>query len=838
MNAPAYAAQMRREQSIAPYIPYSAHVTRDTVTTKDGAYIRTWKVEGVTHETADTIEIQAQVDNLNTLIRAIASNTVALWSHTVRHETSDRLEAEFDNEFCQKLNDRYYDTFAEYKMMAVDLYLTLVYRPHPTRFGRVFAKAGRTVEQMKAERAEHLQKLDGLSLQIESAMKKYNVERLTTYDVKRKDKTGNTHTYKCSQLLEFLNFLLTGIWQRIQLPAGPLDAYLGNAWVHVGTETIEIRTPDKTRYAQCIDFKDYSAHSEPGFLNDLMYEDYEFVITQSFSCMPKREGKSRLERQIIQLMNTEDVSPTQIEEMKVALDDLEQGNFCMGEYHYTLMIFGETVEKVRENVATAMALLGDMGFIASVVATATEAAFFAQLPANWSYRPRIALLSSRNFAGFSSFHNFMSGKRDNNPWGQAIAILKTPAGQPLYANFHATKDDEDSFDKKPLGNTRLIGMSGAGKTTVLNFFLCQCQKFKPRSPTGYTDVFLDKDNGAELTIRAVGGKYFAIQDGVPTRLSPLKIDPTETNIQFLELLVQILCRGETDAEKLTSSDIERISKAVRTVMRMPKEVRRLGLVPQNITEPADTTRRENSIKKRLLRWCSGGPLGWVFDNPTDELDFTTHSCYGIDGTAFLDNPITRTPISIYLLHRMESIIDGRRFIYWMDECWKWVDDPAFSDFAGNKQLTIRKQNGLGVFSTQMPSSLLESDIAAHMVQQCATEIYLPNLRADFEEYTTGKQGRRGFGLTPAEFNIVTSLADDSRMFLIKQGHRSSLAMLDLSGMDDELAILSGSTDNIELLHKIMAEIGSEDPKDWMPLFLEQINARKARDRNAKVREAP
>ncbi|MBD4223050.1 type IV secretion protein C, partial [Xanthomonas citri pv. citri] len=90
----------------------------------------------------------------------------------------------------------------------------------------------------------------------------------------------------------------------------------------------------------------------------------------------------------------------------------------------------------------------------------------------------------------------------------------------------------------------------------------------------------------------------------------------------------------------------------------------------------------------------------------DQIDFTTHTTYGFDGTDFLDNEDVRTPISMYLLHRMESVIDGRRFIYWMDEAWKWVDDDAFSDFAGNKQLTIRKQNGLGVFATQMPSSLL------------------------------------------------------------------------------------------------------------------------------------
>ncbi|KLB50037.1 hypothetical protein XEUV354_23630, partial [Xanthomonas euvesicatoria] len=127
----------------------------------------------------------------------------------------------------------------------------------------------------------------------------------------------------------------------------------------------------------------------------------------------------------------------------------------------------------------------------------------------------------------------------------------------------------------------------------------------------------------------------------------------------------------------------------------PKALRRLSTVLQNITEGGDKQDRENSVAKRLAKWCADdgygktGSLAWALDCAHDQIDFTTHTTYGFDGTDFLDNDDVRTPISMYLLHRMESVIDGRRFIYWMDEAWKWVDDDAFSDFAGNKQLTIR-----------------------------------------------------------------------------------------------------------------------------------------------------
>ena len=818
---PKYLQQTNQERAIAPFLPYSSHISPNTITTKDGDFLRIWKIAGISFETADADEILLRKEQLNTLYRSIGSSNVALWSHSVHRQTSDRLKSTFDNDFCKDFDTKYYDSFTGYRMMANDLYLTVVYRPNPTRLGKAFNRAGRRsrTDILNDQRAA-IRKLDDIAYQIESSLRRYGPdekqgggpEELITYE---EDGVLYSHA------LSFLNFLISGEWQKVRVPAAPLNEYLGTAWVFVGTETIEIRSPTKTRYAQCIDFKDYTAHTEPGILNGLMYEDYEYVVTQSYSFMSKQQGKSFLEKQMKQLQNTDDGSATQITQMHDAIDQLIQGEFVMGEYHYSLMIFGESVEKVRRNTTSAMTIIQDRGFLAALVATATDAAFYAQLPCNWSFRPRVACVTSKNFAGLSSFHNFRAGKRDGNPWGQAVTLFKTASGQPLYFNFHYSKGDEDAFDKKLLGNTRMIGQSGAGKTVMLNALLVQAQKYKNNAPIGFTSVFFDKDEGAKLCIKAIGGKYLSIKNGKPTGFNPFQMEKNEANILFLEKLVRVLVSGE--GQRVTTSDELRISHAVRTVMEMPAAIRRLSVVLQNITEGTDKEDRENSVVKRLSRWCCDdgkskqGPFAWVLDCPTDEINFATHSNYGFDGTHFLDNADVRTPISMYLLHRMESIIDGRRFIYWMDEAWKWVDDDAFADFAGNKQLTIRKQNGFGVFATQMPSSLLKSKIASSLVQQVATEIYLPNPKADFDEYV------HGFKVSVTEFDIIRNMGEESRMFLIKQGHQSMIGRLDLAGFDDELAILSGSLDNVELLDAVIADVG-DDPNFWLPLFHERRKA--------------
>lgn len=831
--------EINNERSVASFIPYSSHVSDTTIITKDGDYLRTWRIAGVAFETVDHEEIFRLKDQLNTLLRSIASNQIAVWSHVVRRRTHDKLDSYFNNEFCEDFDHKYYESFKSYQMMANELYFTVVYRPNPTALDKKLSKsANRNFTDILNSQKESIRKLDDIGFQIEASLHRYGsdskgIEALGCY----KD---NNIVY--SNLLSFLNFLVSGSWQKVRVPMSPLSNYLGTSHIMVGYEAIEIRSPTQTRFAMGLDFKDYTSHTEPGLLDGLFYEDYEFIMTQSFSFMSKNQGKDFLDKQRAQMINAQDGSETQIDQLTNAIDELIQGKFVMGEYHFSLFVFGNTVLETRQNITSAMAIIQDLGFLAAVIAVATDAAYYAQLPCNWAYRPRIAGLTSRNFAGLSSFHNFRAGKRDNNPWGQAVTLFKTPSGQPLYFNFHYSKDGEDAYDKKVLGNTRIIGQSGSGKTVLMNMLFTQAQKFKHRSPSGFASVFLDKDRGAELAIRAIGGKYFRVENGQPTGFNPLQIENTESNLLFLEKLIKTLVTD--NGNKVTTTDEAKISHAVRSVMHMPREYRRLSVLLQNIPDGMTREEQQNSIAQRLAKWCFDdgnghqGVFWWVFDNPEDQLDFTTHDNYGIDGTAFLDNKDIRTPVSMYILHRMEEIIDGRRFIYWMDEAWKWVDDEAFSEFAGNKQLTIRKQNGLGVFATQMPSSLLNSKIASSLVQQVATEIYLPNPKADFDEYVNG------FKCTEREYRIVRDLAEDSRMFLIKQGQQSMIARFDLGNIrdsnneiivsfDDELAILSGSTDNLELLDVIMSEVG-EDPKNWLPIFHERRKYRIAKSRRSEV----
>ncbi|MDP2011542.1 MAG: transporter, partial [Phenylobacterium sp.] len=188
---------------------------------------------------------------------------------------------------------------------------------------------------------------------------------------------------------------------------------------------------------------------------------------------------------------------------------------------------------------------------------------------------------------------------------------------------------------------------------------------------------------------------------------------------------------------------------------------------------------------------------------------------GFDITQVLDNDEVRTPVMMYLFHRLLSLVDGRRLVIDIDEFWKALGDEAFRGLAQDGLKTFRKQNAMMVFGTQSPADVLNSPIAHTILEQCATKIFLPNPHANPQHYVDG------FGLSHREFELVREgLTPESRRFLIKQGLNAVVAELALDGLDDDLAILSGRTETSDLLDQVRAVHG-DDPTDWMPPFQAQ-----------------
>jgi len=800
---PRHWKRAQSENPLTRFVPFSSLVSANDVITRGGDYLRVWRLDGVPFECADEHTISERHEAKCSLLRNLAGGQFAIWEHRLHRAVEDTMSQPREPGFARDIAQAYGASLRERRMMSNELYLTLVYRPNASRIGRALQSNRRTRDDIATAQAEALRVMAEKTALVERVLRAFDPTLLGV-----QTRAGRDY----SEVAEFLGYLVNGLWQSVPVHAGPLYRTLPTARLSFGADKLELRHGDARRYAAFIDIHEYADAVEPGVLNPLLYEGSEFIETQSFSILPRRDAMRALELQRDQLIASDDVVASQVAEMDVALNELGDGQFCMGEYHYSLLVFGDSVADAGRRAAQAVGAVGEACSLQMrPVDLVADAAWFAQMPANWQWRPREAKLSSRAFAALASGHNFARGKRDGNPWGEALALLRTPSGQPFYLNLHKSPDGEDSEDKKHPGNTLIIGSTGVGKTTLVMLLLALTRKWNPAPRL----VLFDLDRGSEIALRALGGRYFTLEAGKPTGCNPLQREPTPARIQLWEQLIRTCI--EAPSLPLLPADERAIADAVRSVASMPKQLRRLSTVRQNLPKTG-----ENSLYERLGRWCRGGALGWVFDEADDRLtDLHNAPAIGFDTTEFLDLPEVRTPIMLYLLDVMGELVNGERLIYVISEFWKALDNDIFSDFAKQKQKTIRKQNGLGIFDTQSPSDVLRHPIGRTMVEQSVTKIFLANPEALREEYV------EGFGLSDAEFDIVRSLGSrGGRNFLVKQGRSSAICELDLTSLEDFVTVLSGTTDNVALLDGIRARVG-DDPEAWLPLLLSAIRERKA-----------
>ena len=784
------ATLMTRELEAQEFIPYGRHVDAHTITVGTQGLMTMVEISGFAFETADTQDLNGLQARLNTLWRNIADPRLALYSILIRRRVERYPDGRSASPFAAALDAKYRTRLTSLALYENRQILALVWMPGTdaeVKAAALFASLRRARDAHGEADPKALKALADATRVVVTELAPLGARQLGLIEAKG---------ILCSEISTVLHRLLGGRLTHVPLTRGAIRHAIHTDRIIIGRETLELRDPGATRVAGMLCIKEYPARTSPGMLNALLALPFELTAVQSFRFIDKASARAILSRKQNQMLNAADKAFSQVAELSIALDDLESNRWVLGEHHLSVAVFADTVAALNDNLAAARSAAASGGAVVVREDLGLEAAWWAQLPGNFRFRKRSGAITSANFASLAPFHSFPTGRVDGNPWGPAVAMFKTQSGAPYFFNFH----DGD------LGNTFICGPSGSGKTVVLNFLLAQVTKHGARI------VLFDKDRGADLFIRAMGGIYLPLKSGVPTGFAPLKAIPYDAAGQaFLTRWLQSLAAGS-----LAAHDQAALASAVAALGESPHASRTFGAL-RSYLDQTDS----DGLAARLKRWQRGEALGWVFDNTEDVLDASvTYS--GYDMTEFLDNADIRGPLMAYVFERIERTITGERIVIAIDEFWKALGDPMFSDLANNKLKTIRKQNGLMVFATQSPADALRSKIAHTIIEQCPTQIFMANGRASENDYVGGMK------LTAREFELVArELTSESRRFLIKQGHASVVAELDLSGFDDELAILSGRTANVQLADQIReGRDQTEDSSDagWMAAFHKQRRA--------------
>jgi type IV secretion system protein VirB4 len=810
---------LRREFGAAQRIPYRAHVAPTVVRTQLGDYVQALRIGGASFETRDDAELNNWHARLNVLWRNIASPGLALWSHLVRrpvslNERGDEAMTRPGNLFAESLHARYCRRLGGETLMLNELYVATLYRPvsgvATGLLARVLARAQR--EAWRAELADALDACEKIAQTLLASLDRYEPELLGCY------RTGGVWY---SSLLEYFALLVNGERQRIPLPRGPINEALASTRLLFGTEAIEYRTPTESRAGAVLGIKEYPTPTVVGMYDRLLSAPMSFVLTQSFAFLSKCTGQGLLQRQFNRMANAGDFAVSQAAELKDALDALTSNEFVMGDHHFSLQLMVDLpdveaeeppnpsirLKPLNDKVAQARSILADAGMLVAREDLALEAAFWAQLPGNFPFRTRKSPITSRNLAAMAPFHNYPTGRADGNHWGPALTVLVTSARSPYHFSLHASDPvDPDGGSRKDTGHTLICGPTGSGKTVFIGFLIAMLAR------RDTTQVIFDKDRGLEILVRALGGAYFPLKNGAPTGFNPLQLPPTPSNIEFLKVWLGELSRARGHESRLSVRERVDLEQALRGTLALDPAARRLS----RLVEFLDPTDPEG-LYARLGCWCEShrGDYAWVFDNPEDTLAqrLAGRSVVGFDVTEFLDHSYTRAAVTLYLFHLVRQLLDGRRFVCWMDEFWRLLADPAFESFAKDGPKTWRKLNAAMCLATQSASDVLQSSISRTLIEQTPTKVFFPNADASHGEYT------QGFGLSDREFQLIKEqLEPGSRTFLVKQAHHSVVCRLDLKGFDAELAVISGRAAKVTQMSELIAECGPL-PDDWLPAFM-------------------
>ncbi len=785
-----------KEIGSSTFIPYLCHWNSETILTKKKELLQVIKIDGFSFETADDSDVDVRKNVRNTLLKGMASGSFGIYFHTVRRRQSVFLEKapaidpsiKIPKNFATYVEQEWRKKHQAQEAFVNELYITIVRKPDTTGAAMIEHLVKKLRQQgskaaWEKDMTEMYEELSEITGRVMASVRDYGAELLGI----KKTPTG---TY--SELLEFLGKIVNcGASTPMLVPTMDIASYLPTHRLYFGSKSLEVRGPNGSRYAGIISIKEYGPTTYAGIFDGFLQMPFEFIMSQSFTFSNRQVAINKMQLTQDRMIQSGDKAISQIAEITQALDMAMSGEIAFGEHHMTILCIEENPRALEGALSMAVVELTNSGIIAVRERTNLEPAYWGQLPGNFDYIVRKAVINTLNMAGFASLHNYPPGKKKGNHWGEAVTVLDTTSGTPYFFNFHL----------RDVGHSLIIGPTGAGKTVLMNFLCAQAQKFKCRM------FFFDKDRGAEIFIRALGGRYTIIDPSKECNFNPLQLPDTGENRSFLlEWLKQLVT---VNKEQLSAHDISLLTSAIVGNYKLAQRDRRLrNIAPFLGLDGPDT------LAGRLAMWHSIGSHAKVFDNDSDAVDLQKSMVFGFEMAELLKDGATLGPVLLYLFHKINLALDGTPTMIVLDEAWALIDNPVFAPKIKDWLKVLRKLNTFVIFATQSVEDASKSQISDTLIQQTATQIFLPNLKAT-------SVYRSAFMLSEREYVLIKTTDPGSRFFLVKQGTNAVVARIDLSGMTDIINVLSGRADTVLLLDAIRKEVG-ENPDDWLPVFYERV----------------
>ncbi|WP_309770785.1 type IV secretion protein [Agrobacterium larrymoorei] len=745
-----------RGERLVSGLPYLSVIDDRTLMLRDGDLMGSFVVEGIN---ADTIDERHTSELCNALSRFIAQQrgNMAYYIHRISVETKPGMPPVKGHPFNEEIDRRWQDYLQNVGLRDRVTLVTIAMRP-PKRLAKFLSLFGGKDVHSRQEVLARALRLDQLLNTCMVSVSEARPTRLTVGD---------------GRWLGLLRTIIDGSSARI-IPGAkftPVADLLATSHITFRGNMFECDGPDLTRrrFGTIISVKDYPTETYPGIL-DRLNLPYDTVVTQSFTPIDAISAQGKISRVRKQMKAAEDAAISLMAQLEEAEDDVASGRVVFGDHHCSIALFCESAKALEDAVAYVTRAMQDAG--ASVVREnfSARAVYFAQHPGNYTYRTRPAMISSLNFSQLCAMHGLSKGNPPEKcPWGEAVTIIPTGRGETFRFNFHLPGKP----GQRTVGHSLVLGQTGSGKTLGTAFLVSQAQRLNVRT------ILFDKDNGFEMAVRAMGGRYAPVWMGQETGFNPMRAEADARGAAWLTDWLTALT--ENDGGQLNPVQIQALNDAVQANTTADPRLQNFEQFRSQLRATDD----EGDLYNRLGRWDVTGQFGWLFGGKeTDPLAFDNRLT-AFDLTEIFDNDLVRTAWLSYVFRRIERLVeDEHPTLLILDEAWKLLDDPYFEARLKDWMLTMRKKNVAVILLTQRVSHIKNSAAGDAILESAVTRLVYPSAFNTEAELAP-------LNLTPTESTFLQISNADNHLVLLKSGGDSVVLDFDLSAIGRGLDVLAG-----------------------------------------------
>lgn len=598
------------------------------------------------------------------------------------------------------------------------------------------------------------------------------------------------------ETLTYLHTTISSKEHKVTVPEAPiyLDAMLCDEPLQGGLEP-----KLGEHYVKTISVASFPARSFPGILDGLDQLSLEYRWMTRFILLDKQEALKEIGRyrkrwfakrkHIGTLLKEAVFQGESVEVDSDALNKAQDADAAMqlvaddqaafGYYTSVVTVLDRDREHAIDKIKQVERVFHSSGFTTIQEQCNAIQAWLSGVPGHCNANVRRPLVHTFNLAHLLPLSAVWAGPEHNNH-------LQAP---PL---FHAVTSGSTPFrfvnHVGDVGHMMVLGPTGAGKSVFLSFMAMQFLRYAD------AQIFLfDKGYSAKVTTMAVGGNFYDIASGEQQcHFQPLRnIDIKEELLWAVEWLGLLFEQESVDMVPVLKQEL---AQALKNLAECPKHQRTLSGLLNYL--------QDFELRKALEIYTVQGPYGLLLDASSDGVLEGNWQCFEMEHLMALTQVV---PLVLgYLFHRCEQRFDGRPSLLILDEAWLFLDHPIFALKMREWLKVLRKSNVSVVFATQSIADMMQSNIAATLIESCPTRVFLPNERAEEQEI---RHYYQQCGLGTAQITLLAQ-ATRKKEYYIQSPEGNRLIELGLHPIACVLCAASGKDDQ-KLATKLQEDVGDE-----------------------------